>query len=155
MHEIVIKRRHQIKIGDALGGDQRQRMRDVEPAQANESAADERHGEQRAHAHGVIERHDAERALAAGVEILRHMGQRRGALGVLAARHALRPRRGAGGVKHHRPGFGIDARRRHRARTRDASAAKAIVGGGAASSAIRGSFCAAAEPATAAAEASS
>ena len=118
MNEVVIERRHQIEIGDALGGDQLERVGDVEAAQADESAADERHGKQRAHPHGVIERHDAERALAVGVEILRDMRDRGGALGALAPRHALRPRRGAGGVEHHRPGFGIDARRRVRRRLR-------------------------------------
>ena len=66
MHQIVIERRHQIEVGD------RSRPRSaasaragVEARQADERAADQRHREQRAHAHGVIERHHAERALAA------------------------------------------------------------------------------------------
>ena len=109
MHEVVIERRHQIKVGDLLGFDQLQRPRHVEAGQADEGAADQRHGEQRAHPHGVIERHDAERALARAVEILRDVGERRGALGALAARHALRLRGGAGRVEHHRPGLGIGA----------------------------------------------
>ena len=85
----MVERRHEIEIGDPLGRDQLERARDVEARQADEGAADQRHGEQRAHAHGVIERHGAERALALAIEILRHMRERRGALGALAARHAL------------------------------------------------------------------
>ena len=109
MHEVVIERRHQIKIGDLFGFDQLQRPHHVEARQADERAADQRHGEQRAHPHGVIERHDAERALAGAVEILRDMGQRRGAFGALAARHALRLGGGARRIEHHRPGLGIGA----------------------------------------------
>ena len=108
--EVVIERRHQIEIGDLLGRDQLQRPGGVEARQADEGAADQRHRQQRAHAHGVIERHHAERAFAVAVEVLRDVGDRRGALGALAARHALRLRGGAGGVEHHRPGIGADAR---------------------------------------------
>ena len=45
MDEVVIECRHQIKIGDALGGDQSKRFADIEAAQADEGAADERHGQ--------------------------------------------------------------------------------------------------------------
>jgi hypothetical protein len=51
------------------------------------------------HAHRVIERHDTERALAPAVEVLSDMGERRGALGALPARHTLRPPGRAGGVE--------------------------------------------------------
>ncbi len=119
MNEIVIQRRYQIKIADPLGGDQLERRCDLEAAQADEGAADERHGEQRTDAHGVVERHDAERALAVPIKILRDMRDRRGAFGGLAARHALGLGRGAGGVEHHRPGVGGDARRNIGRRLRD------------------------------------
>ena len=66
---------------------------------------------QRAHAHGVIERHHAERALARAVHVLRHMRERGGAFGALSARHTFRPRGRAGGVEHHRPCLGICTRR--------------------------------------------
>ena len=111
MHEIVVQRRHQIEIGDPLGGDQLQRARGIELRQADERAADQRHRQQRTNAHGVVERHDAERAFAAAVEVLRHMGDRRGALGEMPPRHAFRPRCRARGVEHQRPGVGAHARR--------------------------------------------
>ena len=114
MHQVVIERRHQIEIGDLLGFDQLQRPHHIEARQADERAADQRHGEQRAHAHGVVERHDAERALAGAVEILRDVGERRGAFGALAARHALRLGGGARRIEHHRPGLRIGARLRIR-----------------------------------------
>ena len=72
-----------------LALDQRQRALRIEARQADERAADQRHGEQRANAHRVVERHDAERALAAAIEVLRDMGDRGGALGAVPARHAL------------------------------------------------------------------
>jgi len=112
VHEIVIKGRHQIEIGHALGRNQPQGFGGVKPAQANKCAADERHRQERAHAHRVIKRHDAKRALAAAVKILRDMRQSCGALGALPAWNALRPRRRAGRVEHHRPGLGVDARAR-------------------------------------------
>ena len=73
VHEIVIERRHQIQIGHALGRDQSQGFGRVEPAQANKSAADKRHCQQRADTHRMVKRHDAERALAAAVKVLRDM----------------------------------------------------------------------------------
>ncbi len=109
-HEIVIERRHEIEVGHALALDEGERARHVEALQADEAAIDQRHGEQRAHPHGVIKRHDAERALAAAVEVLRHMRQRRGALLAVAARHALGPPGGARRVEHQRDILG--ARRR-------------------------------------------
>jgi hypothetical protein len=92
MHKIVIKCGHQIKIGDVLGTDQLQGVFRVELRQADERAADERHREQRTNAHGVIERHDAERAFAMPIEVLRDMGYGCGAFGAMPPRHALRAR---------------------------------------------------------------
>ncbi len=110
MQEVVIERRHQIEVGDALGGDQLEGARDFEPRQTDESAADERHGKERAHAHRVVERHDAERTLVRGVEILRDVRQRGGALGAVPARHPLGPCGSAGGVEHDRPRLGVYSR---------------------------------------------
>ena len=90
MQQVVIERRHQIEVCQLLGRDQFERTCDVEASQADEGAADQRHGKQRAHAHGMIERHGPERAFVLAVEVLRDMRKRRGALGALAARHALR-----------------------------------------------------------------
>jgi hypothetical protein len=101
MKEIVIERRHQIEIADLLGGDQVERGADVKARQADERAADQRHRDQRAHAHGVVERHDAECAFAGPIEILRHVRQRCGAFGAMTARHAFGPRGGARCIKHH------------------------------------------------------
>ena len=41
VQEVVIKRRHQIKVGEALFSNQRQRARSIEPRQTNEHAADQ------------------------------------------------------------------------------------------------------------------
>ena len=85
----MVERRHQVEIGDALAGNERQRALRIEPRQADERAADERHGEQRANAHRVVKRHDAQRALAAGVEVLRDMGDRGGPLGPVPSGYSL------------------------------------------------------------------
>ena len=114
VNEVVIERRHQIKVGDPLGRDEGERVPHLEARQADEGAADQRHGEERAHAHGVIERHDAERAFAVAVLILRDMRDRGRPLGALPARHALRLRGRARGIEHDRPGVGAGARERRR-----------------------------------------
>ena len=108
MHEVVVERRHQIKVADALGCYQRERTSGIELRHADEGAADQRHRQQRAHAHGVVERHDAERALAASVRFCARWAM----AAARSAGHALRPRRRARGVEHQRPGVGFDARRR-------------------------------------------
>jgi len=110
MQEVVVERRHQIEVGQLLGRDQFERARDVEARQADEGTADQRHGKQRAHAHGVIERHCPERAFVPAVEILRDMRKRRGALGALAARHPLRACGRARRIEHYRPRLGVDPR---------------------------------------------
>ncbi len=84
--QIVIERRHQIKVADPLGGDQVERAGNVELRQADERTADQRHSEQRADAHGVVEGRDAERALAVRVKVLRHVGDGGGPLGAVPAR---------------------------------------------------------------------
>ena len=57
-----------------------------------------------------IEGHDAERALAAGVQVLRDMGEGGGALGAVPAQHALRPPGRARGVEQERQVFGPGSR---------------------------------------------
>ena len=82
--------------------------------------------QQRAHAHGVVQRHHAQRAFAAAVEVLRDMRQRGGALGAVAARHALGLAGGARGVEHQRQVLGVGAR--HRRRRGAASTARRSAG---------------------------
>ena len=128
MHEVVVERRHQIEIADLLLLDQFQRACHFEARQAHERAADERHRQERAHAHGVIERHHAERAFARPVEVLRHMGQRRGPFRALPPRHALGFCGGARRIEHHRPRLGIGTRQ-HRAVARSDQCFERIVRG--------------------------
>ena len=66
----------------------------------------------RAHAHRVVERHDAERSFAVAVLVLRDMRDRRGAFRNVAARHALGLCGRARRVEHDRPGIGAHSRRR-------------------------------------------
>ena len=90
VQQVVIERRHQIEIADRS---RRQsapaRVRHRNGAGTRTSPPISDIAMQRAHPHGVIERHHAERALAVAVEVLRDMGERGGAFGALAARHAL------------------------------------------------------------------
>ena len=87
--QVVIERRHQVEGGDPLGLDQAERALRLEARLADEGTAQRRHGEQRAHAHGVVERHDTQRALAHAVTVLRNVGVRRGTLGAMSPRYAL------------------------------------------------------------------
>ena len=100
--QVVIERRHQVEGGDPLGLDQAERALRLEARLADEGAAHRRHGEQRAHTHGVIERHDAERALAGAIAVLRDVGQRSRTLGAMSPRYALAAPGGARGVEHER-----------------------------------------------------
>ena len=100
--QVVIERRHQVEGGDPLGLDQAERASRLEARLADEGAAHRRHGEQGAHAHGVVERHDAERALAHAVAVLRDVGECGGALGAMSPRYALAAPGGARGVEHER-----------------------------------------------------
>ena len=108
----MIERRHEIEVGDALACDEVERASRVEAGQAYECPADQRHGEQRTHAHRVVERHDAKRAFAMRIEVLRHMREGGDPLRAMSPRHAFRPRGRAGGVEHQRPGIRLCARRR-------------------------------------------
>ncbi len=89
----------QIEGGDALGLDQGERGGGVEAGEADEGAPHQRHGEQRAHPHGVIERHHAERAFPRPVEVLRDMGERGGPFGPMAAGHPFGLAGGARGIE--------------------------------------------------------
>src|SRR5215471_13466670 len=46
VQQVMIERRHEVEVGDALGRDQFERARNVETRQADEGAADQRHGQQ-------------------------------------------------------------------------------------------------------------
>ena len=100
--QVVVQRGHEVEGREALRGDRPQRRAGVELRQAHEAAVDERHGEERPHPHRVIQRHDAERALAAAVQVLRHVGDRGGPLVAMAPRHAFRPAGGPRRVQHQR-----------------------------------------------------
>ena len=113
--QVVIERRRQIERGHALRLDQVERRARIEARLADEDAVHQRGRQQRAHAHGVVERHDAERDLARRIAVLRDMGDGGGPLRAVAARHALRPAGRAGGVEHDRPVLGRGGRRGGRA----------------------------------------
>src|SRR5262252_8156480 len=51
VQQVMIERWNEVEVGDALGRDQFERARNLETRQADEGAADQRHGQQRAHAH--------------------------------------------------------------------------------------------------------
>ena len=101
--QVVIERRRKIERGHALRLDQVERGARIEARLADEHSVHQRGRQQRAHAHGVVERHDAERDLARRIAVLRDMRDGGGPLRAVAARHALRPARRAGGVEHDRP----------------------------------------------------
>ena len=98
----------------SLSLNQPQRLHDVETRQADKPAADQRHGQQRAHSHRVVEGHDPERAFAVTVKVLRDVSDCGCSLGAMTPRHALRLRRSAGCIKHQRDGIGVYARRGRR-----------------------------------------
>ncbi len=110
LQQVVVERRHQVEVGDALALEKLERTGGVEARLAHEAAVDERHREQRAYAHGVIERHDPERALAVRVEILGDVGERGRALGAVIPGHALRAPGGARCVEHERHVVGAGPR---------------------------------------------
>ena len=65
----------------------------------DEAAVDGRHAGERVDAHRVVERHDAERALAPCVAALQRLGDGAGVVVALRARHALGPSGGPRGVE--------------------------------------------------------
>jgi hypothetical protein len=108
--QVVVEGRHEIEIADPLARDQPQRRTGLEARQADEGPVYKGHRQQRAHAHRVVEGHDAERALATGVQVLRDMGEGGGALGAVPARHTLRPPGRARSVKQQRQVLGPGSR---------------------------------------------
>ena len=96
------ERRHEVQVGDPVALDEVQGTGRLEPRLADEPARDERHREQRAHSHGVVERHHPQGALAVAVAVLRDVRDGAGALGRVGSRNPLRAPRGAGGVEHDR-----------------------------------------------------
>src|SRR3954451_16976209 len=98
--EIVIKGWDEVKIGHELAFDQFKGPYRLKARQTDESARDERHREERAHAHSVVKRHDAEWALPKPVEILRDMGDRGRPFDVVAPRHPFWSRCRTARVEH-------------------------------------------------------
>ena len=110
--QVVIQGRHQVQVRYLFGGDRGQCRDRIEFRLAHEAAIDQRQCQQRAHAHGVIQRHHAEGAFAIAIAVLRHVRERRHALGALPARHALGFAGGARGVEHQREIVGAGLRQR-------------------------------------------
>ena len=100
--EVVEERRGEVERRQPLRLDQLERRAGVPVRLADEAAADRVHGQQRVHAHRVVERHDPERAVAVAVAVLDDLREPAGAVGPVRAGHALgppgRPRR----VEHQR-----------------------------------------------------
>ena len=74
----------------------------IEARQADEAPVHQRHREQRTYAHRVVQRHDAERALATAVLVLRHVRKCGRALMAMPVGNALGLAGGARGVEHER-----------------------------------------------------
>ena len=108
--QVVVQRRHEVEMADLLGCYGLQRGRGIEARHADKAAVEQGQGEQRAHAHRVIQRHHAQRAFAVAVLVLRHVGERGDALGAVAARHAFRCAGRARGVEHQRQVVGVGQR---------------------------------------------
>jgi len=111
VNQIVVKRRNQVKVGDFFRLDDREGLPRIVTWQTDKAAADQRHRDQGAHPHGVVERHHAEGPLVAAVEVLRHMGDAGGPFGAVTARHAFRLRRRPRRIEHDRPRLRAYARR--------------------------------------------
>ena len=100
--QIVEERRREVQRGQPLALDGVQRGARAELGLAAEHPAARARREQGAHAHGVVERHDAERAVAGTQLELDELRERRRALGAVRARDALRLAGRARGVEHQR-----------------------------------------------------
>jgi hypothetical protein len=110
--EVMEERRRKVERGQALGLDQREGALGVPARLADEAAGDDRHREQRVHAHRVVERHDAERAVARAETVLERLRDGAGAIGGVRARDALRPTGRAGRVEHQARRAAVDVGRR-------------------------------------------
>ncbi len=71
--EIVEERGCEVERADPLALDQVEGGACLPPGEGDVAAADEVHREERVHAHGVVERHHAERAVARGVPVLQRL----------------------------------------------------------------------------------
>ena len=98
--QVVEEGRSEVERGDPLPLDQLERRLGVPLRLADVAASDQVHREQGVHAHRVVERHRAERAVAPARALLDDLGERAGAVGAMRARHPLRPACGAGRVEH-------------------------------------------------------
>ena len=97
--EHVVERRHQVQVADLFPLDGMQRGFHVKLRHTDEMSVDQRHGQQRTYAHGVVKRHDAQRALALAVKVLRYVGNRSSAFATVPTGHALGLAGGSGGVQ--------------------------------------------------------
>ena len=98
----MVQGRHEVQVGDLVAADEIEGGGGLEPRLADKSAREERHREQGAYAHGVVERHHPEGAFAVAVAVLRDVRDGGGALGAVGSGDTLRTSGGAGGVEHDR-----------------------------------------------------
>ena len=99
MDQVVEQRRGQVQGSDPLGLDEVERRGGVPVGLADEAAAHDLRRQQRVDAHGVVQRHHPEGALAGPVALVQRLRQAAGPLGGVAAGHTLRPAGGTGGVE--------------------------------------------------------
>ena len=71
--EVVEERRREVEGGDPLGLDQPESLGASHRGLRHEAPADEVHRHERMDAHGVVERHHAERSLAEAVPVLERL----------------------------------------------------------------------------------
>ena len=97
--QVVEQRRRQVERPDPLRPDEFQGPGRVPVGLADVAAAHDLGRQQGVDAHGVVQRHHPEGALAGPVALVQGLGEAAGPLGGVAAGHALRPARGARGVQ--------------------------------------------------------
>ena len=100
--EVVEERRGEVERRDPLPFDQGERGLGRPLGLGDVAAADQRHGDHRVVAHGVVEGHHAERAVAVAEPVVHDLRGAAGALGAVRARDALRPAGRARRVEHDR-----------------------------------------------------
>ena len=111
--QIVIEGRHEVERGDPPVLEQAGGDGGIPVGQADQRPVQQRHGDHRANAHRVVERHRGQRALAEHVVALHDVGEGRAGLGAMRARHALGATGRARRVEHDAD---VRLRERHRRR---------------------------------------
>src|SRR3990167_3923322 len=99
MDEVVVERGDEVERGEPLRLDERERPARAPVRLADEAAVHRGHARQRVDPHGVVERHDAERALAPLVAALDHVGERARVVVPMGPWHALRSSRRPRGIE--------------------------------------------------------